>query len=88
MARKSKRGRLTAEEWREVLDRQRESGLGVSAFCRREGLVPTTFHKWKARMVRGEGEGRFVELKRSEGGGSAWSMELELPHGVVLRIRG
>lgn len=88
MARKSKRGRLTPEEWRAVLERQGQSGLGVTAFCRREGLVPTTFHKWKARLGRAEGEGRFLEVKRSEGGGSAWSMELELPHGVVLRIRG
>ena len=88
MARKAKRGRLTPEEWAGVLERQRRSGLGATAFCRREGLVLTTFHKWKARLAPAEGGGRFVEVKRSEGRGTAWSMEVELPHGVVLRIRG
>ena len=88
MARKARRSRLTPEQWREVLERQGVSGLGPTAFCRREGLVLATFHKWKARFAPTEPEAGFVELKRSEGGGTAWSMELELPHGVVLRIRG
>ena len=88
MAGKMKRRRLTAEEWREVLGRQGESGLGPTAFCRQEGLVLTTFHKWKARLASGEREAGFVELKRSEADGPAWDMELELPHGVVLRMRG
>jgi hypothetical protein len=59
----------------------------VTAFCRRVGLVPATFHMWKARLGS-EGEGRFLELRGGGGGGSAWTMELELPHGVVLRLRG
>ena len=28
--------RRTRDEWRELVDRQRESGLSVSEFCRRE----------------------------------------------------
>jgi len=88
MARKTKRSRLRPEEWRLVLERQQASGLGPTAFCRREGLVLTTFHKWKARFAPTEPKAGFVELTRSEVDGSAWSMDLELPHGVVLRIRG
>jgi hypothetical protein len=82
------RSRLSREEWQAVLGRFRQSGLGATAFCRSEGLVLTTFHKWKQRLGTGEVLGRFVEVKPREAAAPTWSMELELPHGVVLRFRG
>ena len=82
MAGKMKRRRLTAEEWREVLGRQGESGLGPTAFCRQEGLVLTTFHKWKARLASGEQEAGFVELEAKRG------RRASLGHGAGAAARG
>lgn len=36
--------------WRKMVQRQRESGLSVARFCRREGLKPVTFYAWRRRL--------------------------------------
>ncbi|MGO9273161.1 MAG: IS66 family insertion sequence element accessory protein TnpA [Terriglobia bacterium] len=37
-------------EWRQRLKRQRESGLSICEFCRRENLSPHTFHSWRRKL--------------------------------------
>jgi transposase-like protein len=80
------RVRRDAEEWREILRQWKGSGLSRVAFCRREGLAPTTLDKWQ-RKLRSNPEPGFVELTPSRGRGE-WAVEVELPGGVVLRVRG
>lgn len=36
--------------WRKVLERQRASGLGVAAFCRRHGLAEASLYAWRRRL--------------------------------------
>ena len=38
--------RRSPEQWRELVDRQRRSGLNIAAFSREEGLVYQTFVRW------------------------------------------
>lgn len=38
--------------WRQVVARWKQSGLGVPAFCRREGLNQTTFYRWRSELKR------------------------------------
>ena len=38
------------EQWRRRIERQRESGLSVVEFCRREGVSPACFHQWKRKL--------------------------------------
>ena len=37
--------------WREVLERQRESGLSVRQFCREHQLSEASFHSWKRKIA-------------------------------------
>lgn len=54
---------MTAESrWREVLSRQRASGLGVAAFCRRHGLCAASLYAWRRRLCAGDAAA-FVEAK-------------------------
>jgi hypothetical protein len=39
------------EEWRQRIERQRESGLPIVAFCRKEGVSAVTFHTWKRKLL-------------------------------------
>ena len=39
--------------WREVISRQRESGLSIKGFCAREALAMATFFLWKRRLAGG-----------------------------------
>ena len=38
--------------WRQVVARWERSGLGVPAFCRREGLNQATFYRWRWELKR------------------------------------
>src|SRR3954469_11131165 len=38
--------------WREAVSRQRQSGLGVRAFCAGEGLKVPAFYFWKQEIGR------------------------------------
>jgi hypothetical protein len=38
------------EQWRQVIARQRASGLSVAEFCRREDVSRQGFHVWKRKL--------------------------------------
>jgi transposase-like protein len=87
MVRGTGRKRRGLEEWKVIVERYDRSELGRQAFCRREGLSATTFDKWR-RRVRSEGsKPGFIELTRGAES-SGWELEVALPGGVVLRLRG
>ena len=47
------RRRVGEAGWREILGAWEASGQSVAAFCRREGLVPGNFYRWKRRLGNG-----------------------------------
>ena len=53
--------RRTWEEWRALVERQRESGLSVSEFCCREQTTENSFYRWRRRLSD-EMETSFVRL--------------------------
>jgi hypothetical protein len=69
-------------------------GWGVGNFvkprvCEAEGLTLRTFEKWYRRQRSGErGKGEFVEVSAPRVAASPWAVEVELPNGVRLRVRG
>jgi hypothetical protein len=44
------RRRLDEAGWRDLLARFPASGLSVAAFCEREGLIKSTFYRWRALL--------------------------------------
>ena len=90
---RSSRVRRTASEWRKLLGRFDRSGLSARVFCARESITLTTFQRWRKKLASTATEEtpeseRFVEVASSEGFPAFWSIELELPDGRMLRIRG
>ena len=80
----------SAAQWSAIITRYRQSGMGSRQFCEAEGLTLRTFEKWYRRQRSVErGKGQFVEVKAPSGeAASPWAVEVELPHGVRLRVRG
>jgi hypothetical protein len=79
----------SAVEWSGIIARYRQSGLGMKVFCEQEGLTLRTFEEWYRRQRRSEtSQGRFVEVKSVSPGAGPWAVEVELPTGVRLRVRG
>jgi hypothetical protein len=77
--------------WRGVLARQRESGISVRAFCRREKVSEPSFYAWR-RVVCQRDQQRsrpaFVPLVVSEyqDGNAAELITIDLRGGRVLRL--
>ena len=38
------------QEWRQIIDGQRTSGLTVAAYCRDRGITEGSFYTWKRRL--------------------------------------
>ena len=90
----SRKPRRSASEWQEIHDRFDRSGLSARAFCAREALVFATFHRWREKLKSTTDNGSehrddFMEVTTSPDGLAAWwSVEVELPDGRILRMRG
>ena len=84
------RVRRTETEWRALIERFENSGLSVSAFCRRAKLSRGTFVAWRRRLAEGPSSSpAFVEWVAPASAeperAGAGEFELQLPGGVVLR---
>lgn len=90
-----KRIRRSADDWREIFERQRSSGLKQAAFCQREGIALSTFARWKQRLsdkadpdhqAGDRAGGDWIDLSRLAGGRPGWTIELDLGDGICLRL--
>ena len=81
--------RRSAAEWRTICERFVQSRLGPKEFCQREAIALGTFKKWYPRYTEsGAQPGAFVELVSPAVSREPWAVELELPNGARLRLRG
>jgi hypothetical protein len=81
--------RRSAAEWRGIIERYRQSGMGIREFCAQEGVMEHRFEQWYRRSRRAEpGKGQFVEVKPPVLATGPWAVEVEFPNGVRLRVRG
>ena len=90
---KQRRVRRSENEWRELFARFDQSGQTREAFCAEQGIVLSSFIRWRKKLRTGvrtapvvAPDPVFVELT-SKHEASPWEVELELSAGVVLRLR-
>ena len=86
----STRTRRTKAQWTEILREFESSGVGSREFCRREGLPPSSFQRWRSRLGSVTAA-EFVELVPSSSrsaSSSGWSLDVSMPNGVCLRFQG
>jgi len=90
--RKKQRIRRRREEWQRLVKQFEGSGLSQKVFCRRHDLNETTFRLWRGRVRSPTPDPvPFVELVPAGAAAppeAPWSIELALPGGVTLRMRG
>jgi len=87
--------RRTQAEWAEFIARFRQSDLTLKAFAEREKLSLGSLQRWNRRLA-GKAEGDFLDVtpqtpptpNGSSRPGSDWDLEVELPSGLTLRLRG
>ncbi len=73
-------------EWRKLVVSWEKSGESQSKYCKSRGIALATFQYWRKKL-KGSSPGAFLELipQVSE---ESKVIELELPHGIILRVRG
>ena len=88
------RPRRSRAQWQRLLDAQSASGLSQQAYCSRHHMAYSSFCRWKRELGSVERNARptaassFIELTApSPAAESRWEVELELGHGVFLRLR-
>ncbi|WP_067522929.1 IS66 family insertion sequence element accessory protein TnpA [Endozoicomonas ascidiicola] len=92
-------GRRTTSQWQELIDQQRDSGITQKAFCELHNICLSTFTLWKRKLKPIAGrpeqpllpESDWIEVQ-TNGHSHApeqvpWEIELDLPGGVILRMR-
>jgi hypothetical protein len=85
------RKRRTQAQWRGIVRRFEASGLAAREFCRHEELSLSSLQRWRAKGRRAGREARFVELAPGSATRAlpeSWAVEIELPNGVSVRVKG
>ena len=59
-SRKGNGRRRSRSEWRSLLAKVGGSGLGVEAFCRREGISAASFYRWRSILSEAVDRGGVV----------------------------
>lgn len=74
------------QKWRELVERQRSSGLSVAAFCARHGIAVPSLYAWRRRLAAAP---VFVEAKvaGTSGPQSSGMIEVRLRGGRRLLVR-
>lgn len=79
----------SAADWRTISARYERSRLTQEAFCTREGLALHTFKKhYRYHKATVPQPGQFREVVPSAPARPGWEVELELPNGVRIAVRG
>ena len=74
-------------KWRGFIREWEKSGETQAKFCRRQGVALATFQYWRKKLKQKKSE-QFLELLPAVAEeNSSKEIELELPHGITLRIR-
>jgi transposase-like protein len=82
------------EQWRQIIDGQRGSGLTVAAYCRDRGITDSAFYAWKRRLRSATPLAKsnrsptpaFVEVKPANAS-AAGAIEICLPGDRRLLVR-
>ena len=86
----SKSKQRTPADWSKIVKRSQRSTLSQSDFCRKEGISVQQLHYWRKKEQNTETPtpSPFIPLPIETSPPVTTEMEIELPGGIVIRLRG
>ncbi|MBU2755107.1 IS66 family insertion sequence element accessory protein TnpB [Acidithiobacillus sp. CV18-2] len=89
--------RRSQSDWQRLIDEQKVSGLSQKAFCAQTGIAVATYQYWKRKLrvdaavqsdaVTGSRKDWLELTPELSEPALGWHIELDLGHGVCLRLR-
>ena len=85
--------------WRQLIAQYETGSLTQKCFCQQHQISVSSLHKWRNRFKQNEDTSHFIDITKAmvpaqhqsqpavEQESSVWQVELELGHGMVLRVR-
>ena len=87
----TRRSRRSHAEWQQLIDEQKDSGLGQAEFCTQRAISQKRFGHWKRRLQKAQNDktdNHWLELPSvPTTSSSGWEIELDLGQGLRLRLR-
>jgi len=86
------RPRYNCSDWEQLMAQYEASGLKQRAFCEKHGLAYSTFCYWRKRLrqslsIESHSEQLFELPMLLDDKNPDWRLELDLGHGVTLRMK-
>ena len=85
------------KQWQALLAEFNTSDLSQDAYCKKRRISLSSFHKWRKYFSSQSTESAFaditaqvteaVPLSTEHPNNAPWQVELELGHGIILRLR-
>lgn len=95
-----RRRQRSRNQWKQILQRQEQSGLSIAQFCRQESLALSSFYLWRSRFGAEASveslpheESSFIDLgplndsTQPSPAAERWELELDLGQGMTLKFR-
>jgi transposase-like protein len=79
-------GSKKAKKWSELIQQQQQSGLSVTAFCRKHSFSDQTFYNWRKRLAGSEPVRFALVAAGANAAAEQLPIELLLVSGDRLRI--
>jgi putative transposase len=79
-------GSKKAKKWSELIQQQQQSGLSVTAFCRKHSFSDQTFYNWRKRLAGSEPVKFALVAAGATAAAEQLPIELLLVSGDRLRI--
>jgi putative transposase len=79
-------GSKKAKKWSELIQQQQQSGLSVTAFCRKHSFSDQTFYNWRKRLAGSEPVRFALVATDATAAAEQLPIELILASGDRLRI--
>ena len=94
MSKSTSRTRRSPQQWQQLVDQWRSSGLSAAKFCVQQQIAYSTFQAWRHRLKRqscvmteDERNAPFIDLSElSPARCEQWRITLRLGHGVELEL--
>ena len=86
----SPRTQRSPKQWQQLIEKFEPTRQTIEVFCKTHGIATFSFYKWRASIsaVEPSSTPLFVPLTTQQPSyqPQQWDIELELGHGLVLRI--